>query len=118
MMEKRYTEVTIDGRTYTLGGFEEEVYLQKIATYINSKLGALRETRGFMRQSVDYRNLLLEMNMADDYFREKKRADVMEARMESLEREIDDLKHRLVAEQLRREQEEEHGEAAPEERGE
>ncbi len=106
MREKIYTNVTIAGRTYTLGGYEEAEYLQRISAYINSKIGALQETPGYTRQSVDTRTLLLEMNMADDYFKERRRADMLEERVENMEKEIDSLKHELVAEQMKREQEE------------
>ena len=33
METKNYAEVLIDGRIYTLGGAEEQEYLQKVAAY-------------------------------------------------------------------------------------
>ena len=38
MSSKNRAEVLIDGKIYTLSGYESEEYLQKVATYINSKL--------------------------------------------------------------------------------
>ena len=38
MHKKNYTEVTIDHKVYTLGGYENEEQLKKIATYIKKKL--------------------------------------------------------------------------------
>ena len=38
MSSKNTTEVIIGGKVFTLGGYESEEYLQKIASYINNKL--------------------------------------------------------------------------------
>ena len=35
MDSKNYTQVLIDGKIYTLGGMEDEGYLQKTASYVN-----------------------------------------------------------------------------------
>lgn len=35
MDTKNYTQVLIDGKIYTLGGSEDEGYLQKAASYVN-----------------------------------------------------------------------------------
>lgn len=37
MDTKNYTQVLIDGKVYTLGGSEDESYLQKAASYVNEK---------------------------------------------------------------------------------
>ena len=40
MAAKNNTEVIIDGKVYTLSGYESQEYLQKVATYINDKIAA------------------------------------------------------------------------------
>ena len=42
MDSKRYTEVLIDGRIYTLGGYEDEGYMQRVASYINEMITTLK----------------------------------------------------------------------------
>ena len=42
METKNYTQVLIDGKIYTLGGSEDEAYLQRTASYVNEKLAAMR----------------------------------------------------------------------------
>ena len=42
MDTKHYTEVLIDGRIYTLGGTEDEGYMQRVASYINEIITTLR----------------------------------------------------------------------------
>jgi cell division protein ZapA len=44
---------------------------------------------------------MIQLNLADDYFREKERADQLEERVERLEKEAYDLKHKLVSNQIK-----------------
>ena len=41
MSAKTSAEVVIDGKVYTLSGYEGEEYLQKVASYINGKIMSL-----------------------------------------------------------------------------
>ena len=45
MSSKNTTEVIIGGKVFTLGGYESEEYLQKIASYINNNLLSSVKTR-------------------------------------------------------------------------
>lgn len=51
MSSKNTTEVIIGGKVFTLGGYESEEYLQKIATYINNKLAEFTKDDGFRNDS-------------------------------------------------------------------
>lgn len=101
MESKNYAEVLIDGKIYTLGGSEEEGYLLKVASYINEKISSLRKQPGFLKQSADYQMVMTELNMADDYFKEKKRADDMEEHQNIMNKDIYSLKHELVSTQMK-----------------
>ena len=68
MDTKNYTQVLIDGKIYTLGGSEDEAYLQKAASYVNEKITTMHALPGFSKQSADYQQLMLLLNIADDYF--------------------------------------------------
>lgn len=100
MGEKNYTEVNLLGKTYNLGGYEDEAYLQRVATYVNSKSAELKKTQGYLRQPTDFRQVLLALNLADDYFKAQNRIAALEAKQELLEREIYELKHELVSRQI------------------
>ncbi len=101
MAEKHYTEVTLMGKNYVLGGAEDEAYLQRVATYVNSKAQELKRTQGFLRQTPDFQNLMLVMNLADDYFKSQNQVDALKQKQEQLEQEIYDLKHELVSSRMR-----------------
>ena len=104
MLSKNIAEVLIGGKIVKLSGYESAEYLQKIASYINGKINEFNELDGFKRQSLDYRNLLIELNIADDYFKAKKQADTLMKEYEGKDKEIYDLKHDLVASRLKYEE--------------
>lgn len=101
MDQKNYTEVLIDGKIYMLGGTEEEPYLQKVAAYINDKTGKLKKQDGFLKQSADYQSVMIELNIADDYFKEQERADLLAEQKAALEKEAYSLKHELITTQMK-----------------
>ncbi len=104
MNSRNYTDVIIAGKIYTLGGYESEEYLQRVAAYLNGKLAELRKLDGFLRQSPDYQNILLQLNVADDYFKAEGKLSQLEAQAEEQERELYRLKHQLVTTQLKLEE--------------
>ena len=53
MAAKKSAEVIIDGKVYTLSGYEEEDYLQKVGAYINNKISEFNEMEEFRRLSAD-----------------------------------------------------------------
>ena len=59
---KNYTEVIIDGKVFTLSGFESEEYLQQVSTYLNHKISECASSEGYGRQSAETRNILLALN--------------------------------------------------------
>ena len=92
MSAKNVIDVIIDGKIYTIGGFESEAYLQKLATYISSKILEFKQDDAYRRQKIDTQKTLLEINIADDYFKAKKQADFLQVEIE----ENYDLKHDLI----------------------
>ena len=97
MAVKNTARVIIGGKVITLGGYESEEYFQKVASYLNSKLNELGEMPGYSRQPVETRHMLLSLNIADDYFKAKKQAEVYEQDLRQKDQEMYDLKHELVS---------------------
>ena len=80
MSSKSDTEVIIGGKVYTLSGYEGEDYLQRVAAYINNKINEFNDMEEVRRYPVD-----------------------MEQELEIKEKEIYDLKHELISEQIKAE---------------
>ena len=112
MSPKTDTEVIIGGKVFTLSGYESEDYMQKIASYINGKITEYGKLDGFRRQPLDKQNILLQLNIADDYFKAKKQISILEEELQGKEKELYDLKHELIS--LKMQMEEEKPEAQPE----
>ncbi len=101
MAGKNNTEVVIDGRVYTLCGYESEEYLQKVASYINNKIAEVKQSDNFRKQPVDIQEMLIQINLADEYFKIKKLTDSLESEVTSKDKEIYDLKHEMIAAQIK-----------------
>ena len=109
MSSKTDAEVIIGGKIYTLCGYESEEYLQKVASYINSKLDEYGKIDAFRMQNADTRSVLMQLNIADDYFKAKKQISLLEEELHTKENEMYDLKHELIATQMKLESMEKKG---------
>ena len=101
MSSKTDTEVIIGGKVFTLSGYESEEYLQKVASYINNKLNEYTKVESFRRQPMDTQHVLLQLNIADDYFKAKKQISVLEEELQAKEKELYDIKHELISTQIK-----------------
>lgn len=100
MPAKNTVKVLLGGKIITLSGYESEEYLQRVASYLNHKLAQLSELPGYNRQPVETKNTLLSLNIADDYFKAKRQAEVFEEDSQLKDKEMYDLKHDLIDAQI------------------
>ena len=103
MSEKTSAEVIIGGKVYTLSGYEGEEYLQKVAAYINNKINEFNSMEELRRFPADMKATLLELNIADDYFKAKAQVEKLEREIEQKDKELYDLKHDLISNQIKSE---------------
>lgn len=103
MPAKNTTKVLIGGKIVTLSGYESEEYLQKVASYMNHKIAQLSELPGYNRQPAETKSTLLSLNIADDYFKAKRQAEVFEEDSQLKDKEMYDLKHDLIDAQIQTE---------------
>ena len=93
MSAKNTTQVIIGGKIITLCGYESEEYLQRVAAYLNNKISELSELPGYNRQQEEFKQTLLSLNIADDYFKAKKQAEVFEEDSQLKDKEMLSLIH-------------------------
>lgn len=96
MKDKNDVEVLINGRKYTICGFESAEYLQQIASYINRKFIDFRKKDYYARMDLDLRNILLAINIADDYYKAKKKASEYRTESELKDKMVLDMKHEII----------------------
>ena len=101
MSSKNTAEVILGGKVIKLGGYESEEYLQRVASYINNT--EFNKEESYRRMSAELRTDMMYLNIADDYFKAKKMADSLSLDIENKDKEIYDLKHELIAAQIKAE---------------
>ncbi|MGN6710968.1 cell division protein ZapA [Anaerocolumna jejuensis DSM 15929] len=90
-------EVILNNKKYTLRGYESEEYLQKVASYINNKNSEFKKQDFYKMLDSEMRSILMEINIADDYFKVREQVREIEQENEEKAKEIFDLKHELVS---------------------
>ena len=95
--------VVINGKVYTLSGYEGEDYLQNIATYINNKISECKASEDYRRMNSEYQGVLLALNIADDYFKARSRADEAGNDNTDKEQQLYELRHEVIESQIKHE---------------
>lgn len=90
-------EVVINGKQYTLSGYESNAYMQMIAAYLNDKYAQMKRSENYNKLDQDMRNVLLQLNIADDYFKTKEKLRRLEEDIEKKNIDIFDLKHEIIS---------------------
>ena len=101
MSAKTSAEVVIDGKVYTLSGYEGEEYLQKVAAYINNKINEFEAIEDYRHIPLNMKNTLIQLNIADDYFKAKNQVEMVEEELAQKDQELYDLKHELISTQIK-----------------
>lgn len=103
MEKKNLAEVLINGKAYTISGYESIAYLHKVAAYLNDMEEKITGMEGYRRLSNDEKQLLKNMNLADEYFKASDAKEQLEKDIEQKEKELYGLKHDLIDAKLERE---------------
>ena len=110
MAKKNTADVLINGKVYTISGYESTAYLQKVATYLNEMEEKVAVTEGYARLTADEKQLLKNMNLADVYFKADAARESLEKEKEqkdrelySRDKEIYGLKHDLIDAKMEKE---------------
>ncbi len=101
--DKSETVVTISGKNYTLMGYESDEYMQRVASFVNSRLEEYRRVDSYRRLPVDTQNVLVLLNIADEYFKTREQMDQLNEDLERRDKDLYDIKHSLVSEMSKNE---------------
>ncbi|MBR6019915.1 MAG: cell division protein ZapA [Lachnospiraceae bacterium] len=101
MQKRTETKVIINEKQFCITGIEEEEYLQKIATYLNSKYASAKEVKGYKNFDADRKQLLVLINVADDYLKCRQQLADKQSEVEQKDTEIFNLKHDMLADRGR-----------------
>ena len=101
MAQKNDIKVVLNNKVYTLSGQESEDYLQNVATYINGKIAECQSSEAYRRFNAEYQNVLLALNIADDYFKAKDQVNQMLTEDDDKDKQIYDLRHEVIEVQIK-----------------
>jgi len=101
MNKKNGVEVIINGKRVCLSGYESEEYLQRVASYLNAKYAELKNTESYRMLDMEMKNMVLQLNLADDYFKLKKQMEETNGDSVAKSSEIFDLKHEVITAQTK-----------------
>lgn len=96
MKKRNDVKVTIGGKQYTMGGYESEEYLQTLAYYINTKIAEVKHQGGNSRLETDMANVMVQINIANDYLKLKKNLDETTLDYNEKQKENLDLKREII----------------------
>jgi len=85
-------DVIINNKRYTLSGYESEEYLQRVE---------FKNKDAYKFMDSDLKNILIQINIADDYHKAKDKIKEIEEECNQKSNEIFDLKHELIAVQTK-----------------
>ena len=103
MAEKHDIPVVLNDRVYTLSGYDNDEYIQSVVNYINGKLSECKTNESFRRLSKEHQNMLVALNVADDYFKAKNQANNLSEEDNEKEKQLYDLRHEMIEAQIKHE---------------
>lgn len=77
MEKKNEVEVVIGGEMYKLMAVESEEYIQKLASYINKKIAEIYKSKSSPTVTGYLRTLYISINIADEFFKEQEKYEVL-----------------------------------------
>lgn len=94
------TDVLIAGKVYSLKGADAE-HLQRVAALLNRKIIEVRNTPGYKNLDNEYKELLMNINLADEYFKVLDELDEYKDELDAKEGELYAARHELVSLKLK-----------------
>ncbi len=101
MDKKNSFSITLAGKSYTLCGEESSDYLKMVGSYIEEKYKGYYDDLAFRSQPVDMQHILMQLNIADDYFKCREQLTIQSRKHEEQMLEIERLQNSLVNMQVR-----------------
>lgn len=90
-------EVIINGKSYTLYGYESDAYMQMVASYLNDKYEEVRMSKSYNKMDQEMKGVMMQLNIADDYLKTRGKLRELEEDMEKKNTDIFDLKHETIS---------------------
>jgi cell division protein ZapA len=77
--------------------------MQRVAAYVNNKINEFDAIEDYRHLPLNMKATLIQLNIADDFFKAKAQVEKLEHDLEQKEKDIYDLKHDLISNQVKTE---------------
>lgn len=101
MDKKNRFHITLAGKTYTLTGQESNEYLKCVSDYIENKYSEYSSNLTFRTQPMDMQHIILQVNIADDYFKCREQLAIQTRKLEEQAAKVQELQSSLVSMQVK-----------------
>ncbi len=101
MEKKNSFSITLAGKPYKLCGEESNEYLSRVGSYIEGKYAKFSSEISFRALPIDMQHVLLQLNIADDYFKCLEELSISKRMQEEQSQELEKLKASLVSMQVK-----------------
>ncbi len=101
MEKKNSFSITLAGKPYKLCGEESSEYLSRVGSYIEGKYAKFSSEISFRTLPMDMQHVLLQLNIADDYFKCMEELSLSMRKQEEQAQELEKMKSSLVAMQVK-----------------
>lgn len=101
MTQKHKVQVVIGGKVLTMGGSDDEIHIQKVASCVNKKIQELEVTEVYRALPMDLKPILIELNIADELVQAQNTIQQLENDLQLKENELAELKQTLVEAQMK-----------------
>lgn len=99
MNQKTDVEVLINKKRYVISGYESPEYMEMIASYINKTVASLRSKEWYRNLDTEMKNVLLQINLADEYFKAQDQIKKLEETQKQSDDELFEIKHEIIKKQ-------------------
>lgn len=93
-------DVVIREKVYSIKG-DDAGHIQSLAAFLNSKYDEVYGLPEFDRLGKDYQNIMLQLNIADEYLKSVEENRKLKETIEDYENQIYNLKHELITLQMK-----------------
>lgn len=101
MEKKNSFNITLAGKSYKLRGEESNEYLKEVGSYIEGKYADFSSELSFRTLPMDMQHILMQLNIADDYFKCREKLSINMRKQQELSEELEKMKSSLVAMQVK-----------------
>ena len=108
MTKKSMVQVVIGGKVLTMGGYDDETHIQRIASCVNRVMRQMEDADEYRCLPADLKPIFIHINIADELVTAQELIDQMEQELQEKEKELAELKQELAETEVRLEKLEGH----------